>query len=389
MGCHHQSSWQRKPMEEGSGRRCGISDMDNEENIQSSIEDVVFQLVCEDAQGDEHPKTSDILKVWQGEKDGNTYFQFVMDGELSKYGSILRPDLAFGGGILNEDGLANTLFFVQGADKTEDIKVFVQKLKEPVEIHQGSAIPVKIDEILFEGGSELVAVDGKTVTFNLPSNFVNGELEFFTTEGSGYGNKPLQTINKDVCEKKEVTPTVTATSTVEITSTPTLTATLTPQPTETATPTLTSTSSPTPEVSPSVTSTNTPEASKTPSVTPTETKTHKDKTPTKTPTKTATASPSPTVSPISPEATPTVNIVLPPSGFGFEAGKKNDEMSLWALMAAGVVTIGAGAYFAARERFRTLAPIINTNRRKSVLDEVVENDENGENSRNKGGESRS
>jgi cytoskeletal protein RodZ len=93
-------------------------------------------------------------------------------------------------------------------------------------------------------------------------------------------------------DESSVTPSVTVTSTINVTAIPTLT----PTKTVTATPTPTPTKTATPTPTPTKTATPTPTPTKTATPTPTPTKTA---TPTPTPTKTATPTPTPT-----PSATP-------------------------------------------------------------------------------------
>lgn len=212
-------------------------------------ENINFRVDCTDPAGDEHPRSADILQVRVGENSTHKFFEFTQRGSVSTRHSILGPDEGYGGGFLEKDGTSNVLFLAQGAAKTEDAKVVVVKLKEPKVIKQGPAIPLKIEETLFEGNSEdLIEVsdDGRVLTFHLPKEVISPWLEnrvvYFTTEAVGHGSKVTpQNINKDVCEEEvRVTPTLTPAAGVAATPTPTLTPTATsiPQPSPTPTPAL-------------------------------------------------------------------------------------------------------------------------------------------------------
>ncbi len=339
-----------------------------------------FQEACVDPEGDEHPATVDILKVENASFDGYHYFRFTIAEEPSIKDSILGPDIAFGGGINDESGKSKFVFFVQGAQKTEDIKVYVQELEEAVEIRQGPAIPVKVSRTLFEGGSELVEADSNQVTFRLPKpevvtrvvreDFDITDITYFTTEAAGHGNRVLQAINKDVCEEPQeetptpsVTPTPTATmtaiETVSPKSTETPMATVTASATKTGVPTQTKivTATEVPK-SPSTTATSTTE----PTLTPTSTRTsikpvNPGKPPrfelTSTPTSLPTASATPSEIP---SVLPTPEIKLPKTGLGINERENRILPPPWMLYAANAVvaTGGIATLFGKFLRVRTL-----------------------------------
>lgn len=186
--------------------------------------DLDFSLICTDPEGDEHPAKVDILKVEKAQGNGRTHFRFTLFGDVTNNRSQLGPDVGLGIGFADANGQVEHILQAKGAERTSNTVVHLERLSEAVQIVQGPAIPLRVDEILHEEGPSSIEAnaDGKIVTFSvdsqaiadLPSSFVP-----FTTEGQGHGNRPTQVINKDTCEPIEVeVPTPGSTPTHEATS---------------------------------------------------------------------------------------------------------------------------------------------------------------------------
>ena len=286
---------------------------------QGQYEDLDFQLVCVDPEGGEHPATADIIKVEKAEAGESVVFRFELKSDISSKKSLIKPDLAYGIGFMDEAGMTKRVVLVQGAEKTEDINRISLELAKRVDLAQGPADPFNGAELLWEGDNSTVEVSGNTLTFSIPrAEIADGVIKPFTTEASGHGNVRTQGFNKDTCGPEAVTPTATATSTVEITSTPTSTETASPTATETVTPVSTNTQEPErtsvvpgkpPKFEPTSLSTSSPVAEVTESVTPT--------------------------------ATTTPKIELPFSGTGNKEGTSVPVWAIVAAIAAGSVGIGA------------------------------------------------
>src|SRR3989344_3660004 len=170
-----------------------------------------FDVVCIDPENDQRPRNVDILQVRKAETETDFVYEFTLNGSVRSKRSQLKPDIGIGIGFADENGLVSTIAGARGAEKTADTKVQVERLSKPVSLEQGPASPLKVEEVKFEGGSELITVSqsGEVVTFRIPKVAIAGVPEneiYHTTEGVGHGNKTTQVHNKDICQPVNVAP---------------------------------------------------------------------------------------------------------------------------------------------------------------------------------------
>lgn len=269
-----------------------------------------FELECPDPAGDVSPDSADVINVRAGRDQAQTnrIFEFTLNGSAGDESSILREGFAMGAAQVGPDGKATKLAFVKGAARTDDVKVLVAEVAEPVAIEQNGT-PIILGENLFEGNSEEFEshIDGTQNQFGVPLDVFNAEQNgdtevYFTAAIGENGNLIVTPIDVACGVEVKPTPTPTPTPTPAPTETPTLTP--TPQPTET----------------PTATPTPTPEGIPSPSSTPS---------PTPVPSETATPTP-----------TPEIPKVLPPTGDKpLPNGIKISEETV---VASGAIAVGLG-----------------------------------------------
>ena len=167
-----------------------------------------FKVVCIDPANDQRPRKVDILQVRKAETEKDLVYEFTLNGSV---GSHLGPDIGVGVGYADKNGFVSTIATARGAAKTADTEVQVERLSKPVMLEQGPATPLKVEEIIFEGGSELITVskDRTKVTFRIPKVAIAGVPQneiYRTTEGAAHGDRTTKVDNKDICEPKNVAP---------------------------------------------------------------------------------------------------------------------------------------------------------------------------------------
>ena len=170
-----------------------------------------FKVVCIDPANDQRPRKVDILQVRKAETETDFVYEFLLNGVVTTNRSQLGPDIGVGVGYADENGFVSTIATARGAEKTTDTEVQVEKLSKPVMLEQGPATSLKVEKIIFEGGSELITVskDGKKVTFRIPKVAIAGVPQneiYRTTEGAAHGDRTTKVDNKDICEPKNVAP---------------------------------------------------------------------------------------------------------------------------------------------------------------------------------------